>query len=198
MENKKTIVYFVRHAEPNNQNHDEMTRELTPKGMADRALVTAFLADKRVNAVLSSPYKRAVDTVSHYAKAYGMEVTTIEGFHEQRVDGWVNDFFAFVHRQWTDFDARLGGGETLREVQQRNMAALHGVLERYAGRTVVIGSHGTALSCIVNHYQPAFGEEDFLKILHLTPWVVRFTFDGAHCLGIEGYNLFDGTAEPLL
>lgn len=199
MKSDVTSVYFVRHAEPNNRNHDEWSRELTEKGMRDRALVTAFLADKHVDAVLSSPYKRAADTVAHYANAHGMEITSIHDFHERKVDGgWIDDFDAFVRRQWADFDYKLSDGETLREVQARNIAALNDVLEHYAGQTVVVGSHGTALSCIVNHYQPAFGLEDFMRILHLTPWVVRLSFEGKRCVGIEEYDLFAGTNQKLL
>lgn len=59
----KTTVYFVRHAEPNYHNHDDRTWELTTKGMEDRKLVTAFLADKNVDVVLSSSYKRAIDAI---------------------------------------------------------------------------------------------------------------------------------------
>lgn len=29
----KTTIYFIRHAEPNYQNHDDMARELTIKGI---------------------------------------------------------------------------------------------------------------------------------------------------------------------
>ena len=58
-----TTVYFVRHAQPNFANHDDLTRELTAKGMADRHLVEGLLAGVSVDAVLSSPYRRAVDTV---------------------------------------------------------------------------------------------------------------------------------------
>ena len=28
-----TNIYFVRHAQPNYENHDDLTRELTEKGM---------------------------------------------------------------------------------------------------------------------------------------------------------------------
>lgn len=58
-----THIYFVRHAEPNFNNHDDKSRELSEKGMADRRLVTDFMEDKAIDAVLSSPFKRAVDTV---------------------------------------------------------------------------------------------------------------------------------------
>ena len=83
---KITNIYFVRHAEPNYRNHDDLTRELSPKGTADRELVTAFLQDKQVDAVLSSPYKRAVDTVSHFAALHNLSVTTVYDFRERKVD----------------------------------------------------------------------------------------------------------------
>lgn len=38
------------------------------KGLRDRTLVTEFLMDKQIDAVLSSPYKRAMDTVRDFAE----------------------------------------------------------------------------------------------------------------------------------
>lgn len=67
MEITMTKVYFVRHAEPNYNNHNDNLRELSSKGMEDRKLVTKFLVDKQIDVVLSSPYKRAVDTVKEFA-----------------------------------------------------------------------------------------------------------------------------------
>lgn len=43
-----TRVYFVRHAQPNFNNHDDLTRELTEQGRRDRKLVTAFLKVKEI------------------------------------------------------------------------------------------------------------------------------------------------------
>ena len=37
---KMTIIYFVRHAQPNFNNHDDLTRELTMQGWQDSKLVT--------------------------------------------------------------------------------------------------------------------------------------------------------------
>ncbi len=51
-----TTVYFVRHVEPSYDNHDD-TRELSPKGLQDRKLVAAFLNDKQIDRVFSSPYR---------------------------------------------------------------------------------------------------------------------------------------------
>lgn len=62
-----TTVYFVRHAQPNFDNHDDLSWGLSPKGLEDRKLVTKYLEDKDIDIVLASPYKRAVDTVKHFA-----------------------------------------------------------------------------------------------------------------------------------
>ena len=187
-----TIVYFVRHAEPNYDNHDDMLRELSAKGLEDRKRVTAFLSDKKIDAVLSSPFKRAVDTVKDFADRAGLTVETIDDFRERKVDScWIEDFAAFSKRQWEDFSYKLSDGECLMEVQERNIKALKDVLNRYAGKNIVIGSHGTALSTIVNYYDDSFGYEDFDKIRFVMPWIVGFDFDeGGNCVSIRSYTEF--------
>ena len=193
-----THIYSVRHAEPNYENHDDSLRELTPKGLEDRKLVTDFLSREGVDYVLSSPYKRAIDTVAHFAENYGHGIEPVEDFRERRVDScWIEDFQGFTRKQWEDFDYKLSDGETLREVQERNIRALKGVLEKYQGKTVVVGSHGTALSTIVNYYRPYFGFEDFDRIRTLMPWIVHFSFEGEQCIKIESYNVFTKQLEEL-
>lgn len=191
-----THVYFVRHAEPNYHNHDDLTRELTEKGLQDRALVTRFLVDKNVDAVLSSPFKRAVDTVAQFASGCGLPVTTVHDFRERKVDsGWIDDFDAFTRRQWENFDYKLTDGETLAEVQERNVSALKNVIEQNMGKTVVIGSHGTALSTVVNYFVPQFGVEEFMRIKAVMPWIVHFAFSGNRCERIEEFDLFSETSR---
>ena len=127
-----TNIYFVRHAEPNYENHDDRHRELTEKGLRDREAVTDYLMDKEIHAVLSSPYQRAVDTVKHFADARGMEIELVEDFRERKVDSvWIEDFNAFAKMQWADFSYKLTDGECLREVQERNIAALMETARRH-------------------------------------------------------------------
>jgi len=187
---ERTTVYFVRHAQPNYRNHDDRSRELTEKGMEDRKRVTAFLMDKHVDAVLSSPFKRAVDTVKDLADRQGLEIQLVEDFRERRVDsGWIEDFDAFARRQWADFDYRRSDGESLRQVQRRNIAALEHVLTQYPGQTLVIGSHGTAMSTVLQFYDPSFDYDRFLEIKDRMPWAVKLTFAGKTCLKMESCEL---------
>ena len=191
-----TNIYFVRHAEPNYNNHDDLSRELSPKGMTDRELVTAYLADKQVDVVLSSPYKRAVDTVAHFASLRDLPITTLNDFRERKVDSvWIDDFDAFTRNQWADFNYKLTDGETLAEVQKRNVSALQGVIERHKGKTVAIGSHGTSLSTIINYFVPQFGIGEFTRIKSIMPWIVHFSFLENDCVQIKEFDLLSGTSR---
>ena len=189
---KMTTIYFIRHAQPNYNNPDDASRELTAKGLQDRKLVTSFLFDKHIDAVLSSPYKRAVDTVADFAEISNLRIETVWDFRERKVDSvWIDDFNSFCKKQWEDFNYKLSDGETLGEVQNRNITALNKVLADYNGKNIAIGSHGTALSTIINYYDKTFGYSDFDKIRNIMPWIVKFVFNGNICVEIEKYNLFE-------
>lgn len=187
-----TQLYFVRHAQPLYSNHDDAARELSPKGMEDRKLVTKFLMDKEIDAVLSSPYVRAVDTVRHFADTVRMPIIHMPDFRERGVAGeWIDNFDTFCRSQWADFEYHLPGGECLREVQQRNIAGITRVLREYEGQRVVIGGHGTSIATVLNYYDPTFGYEGFEGIRRLMPWIVRLDFDADTFLGMEQFKLLD-------
>ena len=188
-----TKVYFVRHAQPDYTNHDDMLRELTPKGLKDRELVTAFLDDKNIDVVLSSPFKRAIDTVSDFADKHNLKIEIIEDFRERKIGtSWIDDFNAYAKRQWNDFDYKFEDGESLREVQNRNIKTLYKVLDKYPNKNVVIGSHGTALSTLIHYFDPSFGYDDFEMIRNIMPWIVEFDFDEQiNCTDIYKYDVLN-------
>ena len=181
----------MRHAEPNFKNHNDRLRELSEKGLADRKLVTEYMLARHIDIVLSSPFKRAVDTISDFADTYGYEIIKIEDFRERNVgSAWLDNFREFSKRQWEDFDYKSSDGEALYEVQERNINALMEVLTRYADKNIIIGSHGTALSTIINYFCKDYGFKEFENINTLMPMIVRFDFNGKECIKIEQYNVF--------
>ena len=186
-----TTIYFIRHAEPDLTIHDDYSRPLTPKGSSDCSFVIDYLHDKKIDVVLSSPFKRAIDTVLPFAASTNLQVETIEDLRERKVDsGWIEDFNAFTKKQWEDFTYKLTDGECLLEVQERNIKALKQILHQHSGKNIVIGTHGTALSTIINYYDNTYGYEDFQSIAGLFPWAVKMEFNEAVCLRIEKINLF--------
>jgi len=194
-----TTVYFIRHAESDSSVYDSKTRPLTEKGMKDLALVTAFLQDKNIDVVLSSPFKRAVDTIAGFAEGKGLQIGLIEDFkeHDTISDNYPSsDFFTFISKYWTDFHYRVPGDESLFELQKRNIAALDNVLVEYRNKTIAIGTHGMALSTIINYYDPTYEFENFLDMVKLKPWVVRMDFNDDGCVGMEKIDLFNPVQKP--
>ena len=189
-----TTVYFIRHAEPERSAdsiYNDKTYPLSEKGIIDRKLVTNFLQDKNIDLVLSSPFKRAVDTVVDFAERNCLTIELIEDFRERKIsDAWIDDFMAFAERQWTDFSYKQPEGESLAEVQERNIDAFNNVLTRHAGKNIVIGTHGQALSAIINYYDNSYGFDDFKAMAHIMPWVVKMVFDGNTCFVLTKIDLF--------
>ncbi len=172
-----TIIYFIRHAEPNYENHDDLTRELTENGCrASQQLVERFKGIE-IDSFYSSPYKRSLDTILPLANSRVKKIVTDMRLRERKLsDNWVDDFIAEARKQWGDFSYKLPNSESLTDVQERNIAALKDILVKEDGKTIVIGTHGTALSTIIHYYQPDFRFEQFNKIKHHFPWIAKFVF----------------------
>lgn len=190
-----TTIYFIRHAQADNSVRDGRIRPLTEKGMNDRALATNFLQDKDINVVFSSPFKRAVDTIADFAEKSNFNIELIEDFRERKSDSNMGrdntEFISFIEHQWGDFSYTFSDGECLAEVQERNIAALNEVLKKHKAKNVVIGTHGTALSTIINYYDPEYGFEDFMAMVDILPWVVKMYFDDNGYIGMEKIDLFN-------
>ena len=172
---KITRVIFVRHAQSLHPYSDDRTRPLTGAGLQDRSIVLDTLKSRHIDAFLGSPYRRSIDTIRLAADFFGMEIRTDERFRE-RQSGM--DASGMLEKRWADFSFAEEGGESLGSVQQRNMEALRDVLHLYEGKTVVIGTHGTALSTILNHYDRSFGVESFRRIVRWMPYIVELAFEG--------------------
>ncbi len=178
-----THIYLIRHAEPDFSVHDDATRPLSPKGLEDAERIQAFFSCIPVHAFYSSPYKRSIDTMKSAADAQGKSIKLIDDFRERAVSNeWIDDFDAFALRQWSDFNFRLPHGESLNETTTRNIRALSKILARHQNETVAIGSHGTAISTIIHHYDPSFVYSDFKSIQSVMPFIAHFTFQKDHMI----------------
>lgn len=181
-----TRIYFVRHAEPDRSVHDDRTRPLTEEGLRDSLEVTRVLKNKNVDVIISSPYKRSMDTIGDLAKTLGKEIYTDDDFRERNAGGWHGDnFLEYIKNQWADFNYHIKDGESLNEVQLRNVRALKKVLSSYKDKNVVIATHGTALSTILNYYYPQYDFECFMRIVDFMPFVIRMDFEGEKIIGAQ-------------
>ena len=65
-------------------------------------------------ALLSGPYKRAIDTIQHFANINKSPMEIARDFRERKADSaWITDFTAFSKKQLSNFSCKLADGETL-------------------------------------------------------------------------------------
>lgn len=172
-----TEIYLVRHAKPDHSWEEDETRPLTEEGATDAKLVADFFREITVDGFVSSPYRRSIDTIRSSAEDKKMTIKTDRRLRE-REKGPGGNTHELFRKRWADFSFHEEGGESLELVQKRNMEALHEILEEREGKSVVIGTHGTAMSTILHHYDPTFSVQDFLSIIDFMPYIVRLTFKG--------------------
>jgi len=187
-----TTVYFIRHAQADATVCDQRTRPLTEKGKKDSALITEFLSDMEIHAVLSSPYKRTIDTVANLVKKRKLTVTAVEDFRGLKVESsWIDNYRNFFEKYWLDFTYRYSYGESLSELRERNISALNRVLEGHRNENIVISTHSVSLAVIINYYDKTFGFEDFISIVDIEPWIAKMVFNDEGCISVERIDLFN-------
>lgn len=158
MENQRTTLYLVRHGESENNvlrilnsYPEKKSYPLTERGRGQiEKVATNDLSETDVDAILSSPVRRARET----ADIIGREkhLTVIEDDRLRETDfgvfdgGPVSDLLA----KYPDPAKRVetdgsDGVESFNEMRARLRSFLADVRKRYAGKTVVIVSHGDTL-----------------------------------------------------
>lgn len=151
-------LFLVRHgqtasnvAQTLGAAHDD---PLDALGEAQAQAVAAHLAalDLPAPRVYASTYRRAQQTAQAIADRLGVPLTVLEGIHEIAVGSWSGRPYAYLrthHHDWRHEDGTPGfpGGESLRGVAQRFLAALEGVMD--AGVTPIVVSHGGALTAVL-------------------------------------------------
>jgi len=130
---------------------------LTDTGVRQAAAAAKRLAPAGIDAIVTSPLRRAVRTAEEVAAATGVPVLADDGFRETDFGAWEGLTFAEVRERWpsevtrwlADPDVAPPGGESFAAVSERVTAALHRVLAGREGQTVLIVSHVTPIKMLV-------------------------------------------------
>lgn len=154
------MFYLLRHAaSAPSPDVPEPDWPLNETGHKQARTLVDRLAGRRIDAVYSSPFRRAVATVRPLARARDLEIRTDDRLRERQLtDQWLDDHRQAVRRVWADFDLTLPGGESSAACQQRVVKAVGDLRARHASdECVLVSSHGNALGLYLNDLDPAFG-----------------------------------------
>lgn len=178
-----TTLYFVRHAH-SIYTPDERQRPLSDKGLLDADKTTKLLHAEKIDYVISSPYKRAIQTIEGIAKYIGKEIMIEDGFRERKLsEGPVEDFEWAVKKVWDVPSFSWEGGESNQTAQTRGMHATFQILNRFEGKRIVIGTHGNIMVLIMNFFEKKYNFE-FWKELSM-PDIYKLEFDKEKLISVN-------------
>ncbi|MFI8974229.1 histidine phosphatase family protein [Nocardia asteroides] len=146
----RATLILLRHATPvipTPGGPDDYTRPLTAEGHQQARDAAGVLRALAPQAIVSSPYLRAVQTVEPLAHALGLPVRTDDELRE-----WDSglaprpDYARHYALSWAMPRLSRAGGESLGRLSHRAVGALLALAHRHHDGTVVIGSHGTFIA----------------------------------------------------
>ena len=178
-----TNLYFVRHAH-SIYTPDELGRSLSKRGFEDAREVTALLETEKIDVVVSSPYKRAIQTVQGIAESRDKNIQIVDGFKERMLStAPIEDFPLAIRKVWEDEQFAWEGGESNRVAQKRGIEALYQVIETYNNQNIVIGTHGNIMVLMMNYFYKQY-DFSFWDSLDM-PDIYCLTFDGTKLIAVK-------------
>jgi len=178
-----TNLYFVRHAH-STYSTDELNRPLSERGEEDARKVTRNLKNESISVLISSPYKRAVQTIEGLAGMCAVEIVIEEDFKERLLSKKpIDDFDSAIAKVWEEYSFYWEGGESNIIAQNRGVRALDKVLERYEGKNIAIGTHGNIMVLIMNYFDKRF-DFTFWKQLDM-PDIYKLSFDNRRLIEVN-------------
>lgn len=159
-----TDILLIRHGE------NEYTRKgklagwtpgvhLNETGKAQAEAMVERLMKTPLKAVYSSPLERAMETARPLAQARKLAIQKCEGIGEVHYGDWTGrslkvlsrtKLWKVVQRQPSAME--FPGGETIRGVQARALAAIEDIARRHPKDWVALFSHGDVIKLIAAYY----------------------------------------------
>ena len=208
-----TQIILCRHGETE-WNVNEVFRGrcdvgLNEVGIKQAELLGDYLRDFKIEAVYSSPLKRALDTAKFVAQHHGLDIGVAEGLVDFDYGTWqglthreVKDRYKTLYERWLREPhlVRVPGGDTLGEVRKRARSMVDGVVSKHNG-IVVLVSHRVVNKVLIcsllglgtSHFWNIRQDVGGFTIFHYEG--DRFTLirhnDTSHLKQIQQYTLSD-------
>ena len=184
-----TEIILVRHGETE-WNVEEVFRgrvdvELNKTGLKQAGLLAEYLGQTKLDAVYSSPLKRALTTAEMIAGYHHLDVEIAPGLIDFDYGEWqglphqqVKDKYKGLYAEWIKHPQRvtMPGGESLDNVRKRAVGVVDTVISRYKG-TVVLASHRVVNKVLICALL-GLDNSHFWNIRQDTCGATTFVYDG--------------------
>jgi probable phosphoglycerate mutase len=148
--------------------------DLSPDGVRQADAVAERLAVVPVAAVYASPIERTTQTAERIARRHGLVPVPLPGVVEADYGEWTGGEIADLAKtdvwgvvQRAPSRARFPGGESIREMQARTVAALEEVVAAHPHETLVVVSHADPIKSAIAHFTGL--PLDLFQRVHVSP-----------------------------
>ncbi|PRS29578.1 histidine phosphatase family protein [Bacillus pumilus] len=163
--------YIVRHCQANGQSEDA---SLTPHGIAQSHALAQFFNGIHLNQIISSPYKRAIQTTEPLAHAKQLEVQTDQRLSERVLSlKPMDDWFEKLKLSFMDLHLTCEGGESSLEAMNRIVEVLYKQINSGEDRTLFV-THGNIMSLLLKHADPTIGFKEWEKLSNPDVYVLKY------------------------
>ncbi|HEX7066475.1 MAG TPA: histidine phosphatase family protein [Bacillales bacterium] len=165
-------LYIIRHCKAEGQAPDA---PLTSEGQQEAQELQKFFEGKQIDRIVSSPFKRAVDSIRPMAVEKEIPIEK-----DQRLKEWVLsggplvDWEDRLKQSFEDLDICYEEGESGREAMTRGVSVLRELLNSEANRIAVV-THGGLMTLILHHFDSRFGFSDWANLMN--PDVYRLAYN---------------------
>lgn len=179
MPSQSTTVYLLRHAESRSSaTVKQPDWPLSDLGKEQARDLVPILAKLNIDHVYTSPFLRAVETAKPFAEFAGKPLHIYYELREQHslwMDS-VEEFMDQMRKRWEDFHFTPPGTESNAECQLRIVNAVRDLIRRHPGSTLLVSSHGSAISLLLNSIHSSFSFEEWMAMKN--PDLFRIKADG--------------------
>ena len=147
-------LYVVRHSKAEGQ---EANAPLTPEGVVQSNCLADLLANADIERIISSPYTRAIQSITPLAQRLNLGVELDMRLVERVLCSDSRpDWHEHLSASFPHLDLRLEGGESSREAMQRAVAVVTDI-ERHAAQSTLLVTHGNLMALLLKHFDDSIG-----------------------------------------
>lgn len=154
-------IYLIRHCEADGQPSEA---KLTERGLKQALELSGFLADRKIDRIIASPYKRAIQSLQPLAQRLNIEIKTDQRLIERVLSTTnLSDWFEKLKTTFDELELKFEGGESSQEAMKRIVEVVEAVFNNEAKNTIIV-THGNILSLLLKYFNNDFGFEDWRNL----------------------------------
>ncbi|MGE6489473.1 histidine phosphatase family protein [Paenisporosarcina sp. NPDC076898] len=150
-------LYLVRHCSATGQAPDA---DLSDSGFEQAEKLSAFFSGIKIEKIISSPYRRAQDSIKPTAKAKNLPLTIDDRLAERTLStSDLPNWLELLEETFNNLDLKLTGGESSREATARAIEVLN-----EAPNNTILVTHGNLMSLMLKHFDDSIGFQEWKSL----------------------------------